>query len=134
MCETLINKSELKAKIFIAKYKKDNIEKDISHVNLYPQEYLFIRLFFRVIFLFIISFLLGTFLNVRYVLLNQNSLPINLLLSTFTLVLIFSFITCFIYILLMKNYIKTEYNRKIYKVIQYSKAEGYLKKIGVENE
>lgn len=130
----MINKSELRIRAIIAEFEKNNIEKDVSDTNLYLQEYIFIKTFFRVIFLFIISFMSFAFINLKDVIFNQDLLSSSLFLGIFANTIFMSFLICGIYVFLVSLYIKDEYDNKNEKVERYLKAKRYLEKIGEKNE
>lgn len=130
----MISKSEIKARTIIAEFEKTNIEKDIADTNLYLQEYVFIRVFFRIVFLFIVSFLAFSFMDLKDVIFDQDLLNIDLFLDIFNNVLIMTFAVCCTYILLVGLYIKSEYDIKKQRVEKYIDAKSYLEKIGENNE
>lgn len=124
----MIDKLELRARAFIARALKNGIEQDIEESNMYFQEYLFRKLIFRTIYLFLLCFVVFSVLNLKDVFFIQSMLSKELFLNKLTISIIYSFFICAIYGVVTAFAFKKEYDLKIIRTLKYNRAIDSLEK------
>ncbi len=120
----MVDRTKIRTMALLAKSDKLGIERDIHETRFSVHEYVFKKLFFRTIFLFLLSFCGIMFFKFFDVLANRDLFEIEYFVDSFTGFIFTSFTICFVYILVLSIVFVNEYRAKVKKVENYFNAVG----------
>ncbi len=114
-----MDKKYIRDRALLAKFEKNGIDRDINDTNLYVQEYIFKRLFFRAVFLFLVCFCSISFYQLKDTFFIQDLLSKELFNKIFMWSIIFSFLICAFYVIIASVFYSKEYSFKFDKCKNY---------------